>query len=64
MDKILERFGEVQEALLIEALGAKVSTAYSPIARGRRARGCKTSIAQPTSRRSPSQPGHVVRACR
>ena len=40
------------------------SAAYSPIARGWRARGCKTSRAQPTSRGSPSQPGHVVRACR
>jgi SAM-dependent methyltransferase len=26
------------------------------------ARGCSTSIAQPTSRRSPSQPGHAERA--
>src|SRR5712692_1788092 len=28
------------------------------------ARGCKTSIAQPTSSRSPSQPGVAVCACR
>jgi hypothetical protein len=27
------------------------------------ANGCNTSIAQPTSSRSPSQPGHPVRAC-
>ena len=27
------------------------------------ARGCKTSIAQPTSRRFPSQPGIEVRGC-
>src|SRR5438876_4358778 len=29
-----------------------------------RARGCRTPMAQPTSRRSPSQPGIAVRACR
>src|SRR5437667_12757805 len=27
------------------------------------ARGCRTSIAQPRPRRSPSQRGHAVRAC-
>src|SRR5438034_8260008 len=27
------------------------------------ANGCRTSIAQPRSRRSPSQSGHAVRAC-
>jgi hypothetical protein len=37
---------------------------YSQAATRWRARGCKTSIAQPTSTLSPSQPGHVVRACR
>src|SRR2546425_3844144 len=29
-----------------------------------RASGCKTSIAQPTSRRSPNHPGMAVRACK
>src|SRR6266566_4645582 len=29
-----------------------------------RASGCKTLMAQPTSRRSPSQPAIAVRACR
>ena len=30
---------------------------------GPAARGCRTSMAQPTSRYSPSQPGQAVRAC-
>ena len=37
---------------------------YSLITEGWRARGCRTLIAQPTLRLSPSQPGHAVRACR
>jgi hypothetical protein len=61
--------GRARRDVVVWAYGAAVnfrqaSMAYSPIPRGWRARGCRTSSAQPTSRGSPSQPGHVVRACK
>lgn len=63
--KHLDPHGTTPEApMLHPLLFPKALTAYSRITEGWRARGCRTLIAQPTLRLSPSQPGHAVRACR